>query len=207
MMTFTSEGGSTYEQKVYSHYIPNDPDQQVLLVVDNLNNLSQETEGDGPNKRLLSERECINKWTRKYCRLQITKHWKWTVINIIQQSSDSEKQQFNFKGETIIEKIKPSLDGLGNSKECQRDHFIVFGLFAPDRYGILTYPEGTGYSISRLKDNYRSLIILKSNISATNIEIPMYFNGACSTLKELPKPSEVQKINEWYDYAEKNRNI
>ena len=198
-MKFTSEDGSTKDIEVYSHYELTDPDMQFLMIVDNLNNLSQEMRSE----RLLNERETINLWTRNYCRLQITKHWKWSLINVIQQASDSEKQQFDFKGNTIIEKIKPSLDGLGNSKECQRDHFLVFGLFAPNRYGINEYE---GYNIERLQDNYRSLIILKSNISLTNIEIPMYFNGACSVLKELPK-SDDSKIEDFYQYAETNRNI
>jgi hypothetical protein len=198
-MLFTNEKGEQHPQEVYSHYTLNDPDMQFLMIVDNLNNLSQEMRGD----RLLNERESINRWTRDYCRLQITKHWNWDVVNVIQQASDSEKQQFDFKGNTIIEKIKPSLDGLGNSKECQRDHFLIFGLFAPNRYGINEYE---GYDISRLQDNYRSLIILKSNISPTNIEIPFYFNGACSALKEMPK-SDDSKIEDFYRYAEKNRNI
>ena len=61
---------------------------------------------------------------------------------------------------------------------------IVLGVFSPSRYGISTYE---GYNINRLGDNFRSLIILKSNLSATNIEIPYQFHGACSLLRELPK--------------------
>ena len=138
--------------------------EHFFLIVDNLNNLSQESK----ESKLLSQLETINRWSRDYCRLQITKHWKWTVLNIQQQASDSEKQQFSYKGETIIEKVKPSLDGLGNSKEDQRDHFTILGIFAPNRYNI---PNYAGYDISRLKDHYRSLIILKSNLSKTNVEI------------------------------------
>jgi len=187
LMDFVNEDGTTYKHSVYSHYTPNDPDEQVILIIDNLNNLQQEVE----EGRLLTERETINKWTRKYGRLQISKHWKWSIINILQQSAESEKPQFDYKGNLIIDRCKPSLDGLGNSKECQRDHVIIFGLFAPNRYGITEYPETNGYDISRMKDNYRSFIILKSNISETNKEVPMYFDGSCSVFKELPKPSEM----------------
>jgi hypothetical protein len=97
---------------------------------------------------LLSQLETINKWTRDYGRLQITKHWKWTVLNIIQQAADKEKPQFDVRGNLIVEKSKPSLDGLGNSKECARDHILIFGLWAPNRYGILNYE---GYNINRLE--------------------------------------------------------
>lgn len=181
-MQFSKDNGESYEEEVYSHFEYNDTNLQVLLIVDNLNNLQQEVE----EGRLLSERETINKWTRKYCRLQIVKHYKFTVINIIQQSAESEKAQYNMKGELVIEKVKPSLDGLGNSKECQRDCLIILGLFAPDRYGIKEY---AGYDISRLQDSFRSVIILKSNISECNKEIPLYFDGACSRFQELPLPA------------------
>lgn len=183
-MDFSNDDGTTYKKEVYSHYEAKDPDELVYLILDNMNNLQQEIE----EGRMLTERETINKWSRKYCRLQMTKHWKWSIINILQQSADSEKPQFDYKGNLVIEKCKPSLDGLGNSKECQRDHILVFGLFAPNRYGIEEYE---GYDINRLKDAYRSFIILKSNISETNKEIPMYFDGAASIYKELPKASEM----------------
>ena len=184
IVQFTDDKGVTTPHEVYSHYEPNDPNQQVLMVVDNLNNLSSERSGE----RMMDERETINMWTRSYCRLQITKHWKWSVVNIIQQSAGSEAPQFDYKGNLNIEKCKPTLSDLGNSKECQRDHFIVLGIFSPNRYGINTY---AGYNIDRLADNFRSIIILKSNLSATNIEIPYHFHGACSLLRELPKATEI----------------
>ena len=197
-MMFTDETGNSKEEEVYSHYTANDPNQQVIFIVDNLNNLAEES--------TLTERQTINRWSRSYCRLQITKHWKWTVINIIQQSADSEKQQFDYKGNSIIEKIKPSLDGLGNSKECQRDHLLIVGLFAPDRYGIETYPILGGYNITKLRDNFRSLLVLKGNLSKSNKEIPFYFNGGCSFMKELPLPKDLP--TSFYDnFVEKMKPI
>ncbi|MGL5750693.1 MAG: hypothetical protein ACRCXT_09215 [Paraclostridium sp.] len=186
-MLFSKEDGSTYNQDVYSHYELNDPDLQVIVIVDNLNNLQTESK-DG---RLLSRQESIGRWTSEYARLQITKHYKFTVINILQQSADSEKPQYDYKGELIIDRVKPSLDGLGNNKESQRDHIIIIGIFAPDRFGISQYPENSGYNISVLKDAYRSIIILKSNISECNKEIPFYFDGACSRFDELPLPNQL----------------
>lgn len=192
---FTKEDKSTYTETVYSHYELNDPNTQFLLIVDNLNNIQQESrEG-----KLLTQLESINLWSRSYCRLQIAKHWGWSILNIIQQSAESEKPQYNLRGNLVVDKCKPSLDGLGNSRECQRDHFIIIGIFAPDRFAIQNYPEhpeGSGYNIEVLRDNFRSLIILKSNLSKTNIEIPFYFNGAASILRELPPPEKMLPIYE-----------
>lgn len=183
---FTKDDGSTYKETVYSHYKPND-DTNFLLILDNLNNLASE-KNDG---RMLSQLETINLWSRNYCRLQIAKHWKWSIINVIQQAADSERPQYDNRGNLVVEKVKPSLDGLGNSKESQRDHFIVFGIFSPHRFGIEMYPEENGYNIDVLENNFRSLIILKSNLSESNIEIPLYFDGGISMVKELPTVSEM----------------
>ena len=176
----TNEDNKIKEEtvKVYSHYKPHN-DTQIIMITDNLNNLANETS----NNQTLNQLQTINRFTRDYGRLQITKHWGWTMINILQQSAESEKQEF-YKGEVIIDKLEPSLDGLGNSKECQRDHLLILGVFSPARYGIKKY---FGYDIERLGDNFRALKILKSNISDTNKRIPFYFNGAFSYFKELPK--------------------
>ncbi len=184
---FVHDDGKKTIESVYSHYELKDPNMQFLLIVDNLNNLAQEKQ----DMRVLSQLETINLWSRSYCRLQIAKHWKWSILNVIQQAADSEKQQFDIRGRTIVEKIKPSLDGLGNSKECQRDHFVIFGIFAPNRFGIQSYPEESGYDISSLGDKFRSLIVLKSNLSQTNVEIPLYFDGAVSNIKEMPASIEM----------------
>lgn len=190
IMKFSKDDGTTYNQEVYSHYTATDPDLQVIVIVDNLNNLQTETK-DGKS---LSRQESIGRWTSEYARLQITKHYKFTVINILQQSADSEKPQYDYKGELIIDRVKPSLDGLGNNKECQRDNIIILGLFAPDRFGIANYPENNGYNIQVLGDAFRSIIILKSNISESNKEIPLYFDGACSRFDEMPLPSQMTPI-------------
>lgn len=196
-MLFTNEDGSKKEEDVYSHYELEDDSMQFLMIVDNLNNLAQENRGGS----LLTERETINLWTRSYCRLQITKHWKWSVINVIQQASDSESITY-YNGKPIIEKVKPSLSGLGNSKECQRDHFIVIGIFAPDRYAISEYE---GYDIKIMRDYFRSLIVLKSNISITNVEIPFLFEGGQCTLRELPKPDDTTEMIKVYQYCKSKK--
>jgi hypothetical protein len=195
-MLFTKEDGTSHEEDVYSHYELTDPSMQFLMVVDNLNNLAQEMRSGS----LLTERETINLWTRSYCRLQITKHWNWSIVNVIQQASDSESAAY-YNGKIIVDKVKPSLSGLGNSKESQRDHFVVIGLFAPDRYGIPIYPEKTGYDIEIMRDNFRSMVILKSNISMTNIEIPFYFDGGRCTMKELPALEEIAELKRIYEYC------
>lgn len=185
------DSAETRKKWKYSHYKPNDKDEQIVLITDNLNNLSPERGRFGEPG---SERISIGKWSREYCRLQMTKHWRWNIVNIQQFGLDSESQEFTYRGDSIIERIKPSLSMLGNNKEVSRDHHLILGIFAPDRFGLTEYKVGgITYNIGRLRDNFRSLIVLKSNISECNKELPLCFYGACSTIKELPK--EQSEIN------------
>lgn len=189
LFTYKKKDGSTYEEptKVYKEYIPQDPELHNIVIVDNLNNFSEEY--DTKAQRQLSIRECISKWTRDYARLQIVKHWNWTVWNIMQTALETDRKEFTkMYGEQIIEKVEPNLNSLGDNKVCARDQHLIFGLFSPARFGITEYEK---YNISKLDDNFRALIILKSNFSIPNRKLALYFNGACSYYSELPKPSEI----------------
>lgn len=179
--------------KVYDKYIQDDPELHCFAIIDNLNNLSPEGNG--------TRHDSIGKWCRDYARLQITKHWGWTVYNIMQTALDSDKKQFDNRGNSITEKLEPNLDSLGNNKEVVRDHHFIWALFNPFKFGMENYE---GYDIERLKDAFRSLIIIKSNFSLSNIKFPLYFDGATSYFKELPVVQEMG--NDQYKMVE-NRDI
>jgi len=113
------------------------------------------------------------------------------VVNSLRVIKLSEKQQYSFKGNSIIEKVKPSLDGLGDNKKTQRNVDIVLGLFSPARYNITNYPIGYGdsassYAINRMGDAYRELSILANRSGGGLHSVDLYFDGAVNYFKELP---------------------
>ena len=118
-----------------------------------------------------------------YARKQITKHFKYVFVGIQQQAADKEKLQFTNTGSSISQKLEPSLDGLGDNKLTARDALVVIGLFAPERYQI---PTHLGYDVNKLKDNYRSLIILKNRIGKPNLKLGLFFDGKTNHFEELP---------------------
>lgn len=167
-------------------YTPNDPRQIVLVVADHISLLSSEY--DEKIKGFLSDHKTISRWHTEYCRKIFTKAWKWSVLNIQQQSLESEKQQFTSKGETIINKILPTLDGLANNKEVGRDDYVVLGLFAPERYSIEKY---LGYEIKNntatsFGDRFRTMHLLKNRFGHPNKILPLYFDGRYTSFAELP---------------------
>ena len=84
-----------------------------------------------------------------------------------------------------------------------RDSDIVLGLFNPSRYGILQHG---GYNISFMRDNYRSLKILKSRDGISDVQVPLFFNGASDVFKECPKIEDEVNLGKMYSYIEKLRN-
>lgn len=187
--TYKKADGSTYTEptQVYKEYNPDDEELHNIAIVDNLNNFSEEF--DKKANRQLSIRECMGRWCRDYARLQITKHWNWTVVNIVQTALETDRQQFDLmRGKQVIEKVEPNMSSLGDNKMIARDHHLILALFSPARFGIDEYE---GYDINKLEDKFRALIILKSNFSISNRKLPLFFNGACSYYAELPKVDEI----------------
>lgn len=171
---------------IETSYVPKDPKQIVLVITDHISLL--EGEFDVETGKYLDDRRAIARWHTEYCRRIITKCWNWAVLNVQQQSLDSEKQQFTSKGSTIVNKILPSLDGLANNKEVGRDDFVTLGIFAPARYDLDKY---LGYEIKNntmtsFDDRFRSLHLLKNRFGHPNKVLPLYFDGRYTYFRELP---------------------
>ena len=171
-----------------NEYIKKDPKQIVLVVNDHISLLSSEF--DTASNTYLDDRKTIAKWHTHYCKRIITKKYRWAALNVQQQTLESEKQQFTSKGDSIINKILPTLDGLANNKEVGRDDYVVLGLFAPERYSIDNF---RGYTIVKdvpeaFGDRFRSLHLLKNRFGHPNKMLPLYFDGSYNYFKEMPNP-------------------
>ena len=189
---YKKKDGSTYKEpvKVYKEYKPNEEYKDVhnIVIVDNLNNFAEEY--DSKLKKNLDLRGSINKWCRDYARLQICKHWNWTVIDIMQSALEADRKQFDLmRGKQVIEKVEPNLSSLGDSKVVSRDMHLIFGIFSPARFGIENYE---GYDITKLDDNFRALIVLKTNFGIPNLKIPLLFKGAVTYYEELPSYKDIK---------------
>ena len=155
---------------------PNNPNEYVGVIVDHFSLLSPEAGSETLHK-------AMTKMSAEYGRKQITKHYNYFFVNVQQQAAESEKQQYTNVGQSIESKLEPSLSDLGDNKLTQRDAHIVFGLFAPDRFEIKNH---LGYKIDVLKDNYRSLSILKNREGRSNLKLGIYFDGKVNYFKEMP---------------------
>ena len=140
----------------------------------------------------------MSKMSNHYGVKQITKHLNYAFVRVHQQNAETESKVFDNAGRNVVEKLKPSLANIANNKEVARDCHVIIALFGPDRYGVTEYND---YDIARLRDNYRSLLLLKNRMGPVNKEVPLYFNGAINHFTELP----IQMTGELYDKIEKVR--
>jgi len=182
------------EEYCYYKYTPNDPEEFILVSSDHIS--LTEPESGSPTKH-----EAMSKWSTDYARKILAKRFNYCVVQIHQQEMSGDKQQFSFSGDSIVNKLLPALDKLGDNKIIGRDYYIVLGLFAPERYQI---PEYLGYDINKLKDAFRSIHILKNRLGTPNLVLPVYFNGANNTFVELPKPDS-EEIKRIYTALESSR--
>ncbi len=63
------------------------------------------------------------------------------------------------------------------------------GLYSPYRNGIDTY---NNYNIKALRDHYRSFYI-DFDRDGASCETNLYFHGAVTQFRELPKPNDMTK--------------
>lgn len=188
----------TEKTKVYSHYVPDDPELNVIVICDHLSLIAPEK--DPGTGKMLTQHQAMAKWSTDYAMKQITKHWGWSVVDIQQQEQSAEKEQFTNRGESIQKKTEPSTANLANNKELQRNYKVIIGVYSPDRYGFEDYHD---YDISRFRDSFRALKILKNRFGPPNKYIHMLFDGARNRFKELPMPNESAKLKKFYEMAEK----
>jgi hypothetical protein len=127
--------------------------------------------------------ETLSDWSFTYCRKNMSKNWKFNVLNILQQTVYSENKTYSYKNELNWESLKPSLADIDTNKLIAQDHHIILGLFNPYRYA--SFGKVDGIDLDKSNGKYRSTKILKNRIGIDQIEIPWYFDGTVGDWKEI----------------------
>ena len=178
--------GESY--KKVSYYKTHNPKHYVIVLIDHISLLQPET-----GETLW---QSMSKMSSNYC-LHIRDKFGFIPVVVQQLAADKERIEANFSRADLVQKLEPSLDGLGDNKTIARDVNVALGLFAPDRYKIT---EHNGYDITKFRDRYRSMNIMKSRDGIANKKLPLFFNGAVDFFKELPKVDELEKMRLVYEH-------
>lgn len=171
------ENGNEESLKVEDYYVPNHPNEYVIIITDHVSLLQNENGGNDP-------KATMDKFSKEYC-LKMRDRWKYIPVNVQQQAQAQEGVE-NKKAN----KLQPSVDGLGESKIIGRDYDLLLGLFSPFRHRIESY---NNYNIfdpmtgKGLQESYRELSVI-ANRRGQMISTDLYFDGAVNYFKELPSP-------------------
>ena len=182
-VTRRNEEGVLEDREIVDYYEPNDPDEYVVVILDNYSNLAPES---GMNKM-----QTIEKMSKYF----ITQRDQFDFCIIaVQHQAQSQEGIENLK----LNKLMPSSDGLADAKTTSRDINFLLGLFSPFKYGIREYE---GYDITKFRNNIRFLQVLEDRDSGSGGQIcPLFFDGAVNYFIELPLPNDAEGINKVTTY-------
>lgn len=176
------------EIDVFDRYEPNNPNEYKLIIIDTINLIDTER-----GMTLKQSMDKCSEYLAKYLR----NRYGYSPIVIQQQAFEQEGNEA-FK----LNKVRPSVAGLGDSKYTSRDSNVVLGLFSPMRFGLSEY---MGYNITKFKDNIRFLEVIVNRDGEMGGIIALFFDGAVCTFRELPPPNESIQIEKVYNYLENLR--
>lgn len=182
------EFGIEKEVDAFDYYEPNDPDLFVLVFYDHIS-LTQPERG-------LTLKQTADKLSEYFVILR--NRYKVSPVLIQQQTAEMESLSA-FKEN----KLKPTAQGLADTKYSGRDLNCLLGVFSPFRHELPSYK---GYSITQLKDNCRFLEVILNRGGSAGGTIGLFFDGATCTFSELPKPDDATGLNKVYDYIKFIKN-
>lgn len=119
-----------------------------------------------------------------------TKKMQNLKIKSFKDNIVKEKLETNFKGQTLLDKMKCGLDTLRDCRATQEDATIIFGLFDPVKYHEYEY---RGYpDLRNLKGDFRILQFMKFREVKMKVEreLPLIAYFGRDEFEELPLPGE-----------------
>jgi hypothetical protein len=174
-------------EKIIS-YKENDSEQYTIIIVDHV--------GLIPQERGFNKKENIDKlsahmvWFRNICR--------FSPVLVSQFNRDLGKvERLKFSGDNL----QPTLEDFKDTGSLGEDATMVIGLFNPSNYTHLN--THLGYDLNKIGKNYRSIHVLASRNSEANISVSVVLEGKTGKMRELPKPDEIEKLEQVYKYIER----
>lgn len=171
----------------FDYYEPNDPNLYTLVIVDHAS-LLQPEQG-------LTDKTKIDKMSEYFVELR-NKYFVSPIL-IQQQTADRESLDAFKEG-----KLRPTAQGLADSKYTSRDCNCLIGVFNPFKHEL---PEYKKYDITKLRDNARFVEIILNRGGSCGGIVGLYFDGVTCNWAELPKSDDYTGLNKLYSFLKNQR--
>lgn len=177
---FTGEK-TVKEVEGFDYYEANNKKEYKIIFYDHIGLTSIE--------RGMDLRQSINKLSEYFVILR--NRYGFSPVVIQQQAFFENLDAFK------MDKLRPSIANLADSKAVSRDVNICLSLFSPYKYELRDY---LGYDVTKFKDNIRFLEVLINRDGQSNGMIGLFFDGCCNIFHELPPPTDKVGMDKYYAY-------
>lgn len=180
ILKFTDK--KTGKERDIKTYVPNDNNLVIIPIIDH-GNLIRTTQ-EYPSKKM-----AIDKTVEFFQGFRDLEMASPIWVSQVNRSISGVTRMKDGEHELVLDDVKESGD-VGDA--CD----IAISLFNPAQYG---QSSKTGYNPIDFIDKtngsnyFRSCQILKSSYGASDVRIPLAFNGFCGQFTELPKRTELQE--------------
>ena len=172
-------------------YIPNSPNEIVIIMQDHLGLTSTE-------KGYENKKDAIDKLSSYNQYFRDVLGYSPVVVSQLNRNLSNPIYQ-------KMQSFEPTLDDAKESGKPAEDSDVVLSLFDPQRY----HTEDPTYKVNKFIDpstgaNYfRSLKILKNNYGEDHIRLGLGFQGVTGIFKELPKKEAMDDFdyNSLFNYS------
>ena len=174
------ENGKIVQTDKYNKiYVPNDPTEVTIVVIDHIGLLKTTTAQ--PTKK-----EAIDKMSDE---LRYARDFFGYTPVVVSQFNRSISNIARLKNGDV----EPQLEDFSESSSTQNDADVVLALFDPMRYKV---EDTSGYALSKLKDAYgakyfRSLRLIKNSYGSDDLRIGLGFLGQIGMFKELKRAKDM----------------
>ena len=169
-------------------YTQDDEDEYRIIILDNAANISTEKNYETLKKAIekVSKDGIVAKKQLNY------------IFVLIQHQAQAQEGIENIK----LGRMRPTSDGLGDAKTTSRDLNCLIGLYNPIKFLAETQQEiYEGYNIKKLSKHCRFLEVIEDrDYGAGGYQCGLFFDGATSTFKELPKTNDIEGLERYYSY-------
>jgi hypothetical protein len=181
---YALERGEIVQQDDYNKlYIPNDPNEITLVVIDHIG-LLKTTRDQSTKKAAIDKMSDELRYARDF--------YGYSPV-VVSQFNRSISNPIRIKSGDV----EPQLEDFADSSSTQNDSDVCMALFDPMRYNVA---DPSGYDLNKLRDEYggkyfRSLRVIKNSYGEDDIRIGLAFLGQIGMFKELPRRKNITDVD------------
>lgn len=184
---YATDNGTFYtDNEGNKRYRPNNPNEYFIIITDTVGNLMVEAVDGKTSIKGTIDAHSAN------CRDLYRNLLNYIPINI----SHSNRSMSDVT-RTKLGEVFPKLSDIKETNMLEQDSSVVLTLFNPMNH-IATckaLEKFMNYDITKLKESFRCLGILKNRHGGTNKRVGLLYIGECGYFEELPKSADMTNLD------------